>query len=175
MHCGMSSILEAQSSQTARLFDATVHSGLRNSQCMAGDLPEWAQRELGKMGIKDTSAFEDNLYGPIAERKSGLRRDDLVELLLDKSSIYDEMDPWVRGRLISSHKSAIEILDDEGRFRAIARDIIVEVRLIAHTRPLYIDDEELMTFEQSEARRRSEIQEEVEKRATDSHESHQWG
>ena len=85
------------------------------------------------------------------------------------------MDPWVRGRLISSHKSSIEILDDEGRFRAIARDIVVEVRLIAHTRPLYIDDEELMTFEQSEARRRSEIQEEVEKRATDSHESHQWG
>ncbi|MBI31571.1 MAG: hypothetical protein CMB72_03100 [Euryarchaeota archaeon] len=142
---------------------------------MAGDLPEWAQRELGKMGIEDTSAFEDNLYGPIAERKSGLRRDDLVELLLDSTVISDEMDPWVRGRLLSSHKSSIEILDDEGRFRAIAREIIVEVRLIAHTRPLYIDDEELMTFERSEARRRSEIQEEVEKRASDSHESHQWG
>lgn len=142
---------------------------------MVGDLPEWAQRELGKMGIEDTSAFEDNLYGPIAERKSGLRRDDLVELLLDSTVISDEMDPWVRGRLLSSHKSSIEILDDEGRFRAIAREIIVEVRLIAHTRPLYIDDEELMTFERSEARRRSEIQEEVEKRASDSHESHQWG
>ncbi|MBI31630.1 MAG: hypothetical protein CMB72_03400 [Euryarchaeota archaeon] len=142
---------------------------------MVGDLPEWAQRELGKMGIEDTSAFEDNLYGPIAERKSGLRRDDLVELLLDSTVISDKMDPWVRGRLLSSHKSSIEILDDEGRFRAIAREIIVEVRLIAHTRPLYIDDEELMTFERSEARRRSEIQEEVEKRASDSHESHQWG
>ena len=142
---------------------------------MVRDLPEWAQRELGKMGIEDTSAFEDNLYGPIAERKSGLRRDDLVELLLDSTVISDEMDPWVRGRLLSSHKSSIEILDDEGRFRAIAREIIVEVRLIAHTRPLYIDDEELMTFERSEARRRSEIQEEVEKRASDSHESHQWG
>ena len=32
-----------------------------------------------------------------------------------------------------------------------------------------------MTFERSEARRRSEIQEEVEKRASNSHENHQWG
>tara|TARA_B100001996_G_scaffold147960_1_gene112694 strand:+ start:1352 stop:1780 length:429 start_codon:yes stop_codon:yes gene_type:complete len=142
---------------------------------MARDLPEWAERELEKMGIEDTSAFEDNLYGPIADRKSGLRRDDLVELLLDVNSLSGEIDPWVRGRLLSSHKSSIEILDDEGRFRAIAREVIVEVRLIAHTRPQYIDDEELMTFERSEARRRSEIQEQVEKLASNSHESHQWG
>mgnify|MGYP001283373362 CR=1 FL=1 len=142
---------------------------------MARDIPRWAQKELGRMGIEDTSAFDDELYGPIADRKSGLRRDDLVELLLDARSLTGEIDPWIRGRLLSSHKSSIEILDDEGRFRAIARDVIVEVRLIAHTRPQYIDDKELMTFERSEARRRSEIQEEVEKRASNSHESHQWG
>ncbi len=142
---------------------------------MARDIPEWAERELKKMGIEDTSPFEDILYGPIADRKSGLRRDDLVELLLDANSLSGEIDPWVRGRLLSSHKSSIEILDDEGRFRAIAREVIVEVRLIAHTRPQYIDDEELMTFERSEARRRSEIQEQVEKLASNSHESHQWG
>ena len=142
---------------------------------MERDIPSWAQKELGRMGIEDTSAFDDELYGPIADRKSGLRRDDLVELLLDARSLTGEIDPWIRGRLLSSHKSSIEILDDEGRFRAIARDVIVEVRLIAHTRPQYIDDKELMTFERSEARRRSEIQEEVEKRASNSHESHQWG
>ncbi len=143
---------------------------------MARELPQWAQQELGKMGIDDTSSFEDKLYGPIADRKSGLRRDDLVEILLDARSInLLEIDPWIRGRLISSHKSSIEILDDEGRFRAIAREVVVEVRLIAHTRPLYIDDEELMTFERSEARRRNEIQEQVEKLASNSHESHQWG
>jgi len=142
---------------------------------MARELPQWAQHELGKMGIDDTSAFEDELYGPIADRKSGLRRDDLVEILIDARSLSGEIDPWVRGRLISSHKSSIEILDDEGRFRAIAREVVVEVRLIAHTRPLYIDDEELMTYERSEARRRSEIQEQVEKLASNSHESHQWG
>ena len=81
---------------------------------MARELPQWAQQELGKMGIDDTSSFEDKLYGPIADRKSGLRRDDLVEILLDARSInLLEIDPWIRGRLISSHKSSIEILDDE--------------------------------------------------------------
>ncbi|MEE3029752.1 MAG: hypothetical protein VX331_00885, partial [Candidatus Thermoplasmatota archaeon] len=106
---------------------------------MARELPQWAQKELGRMGIDDASAFQDELYGPIADRKSGLRRDDLVEILLDARSISGEIDPWIRGRLISSHKSSIEILDDEGRFRAIAREVVVEIRLIAHTRPLYID------------------------------------
>lgn len=142
---------------------------------MARELPRLAQEELGKMGIDDASTFEDELYGPIADRKSGLRRDDLVEILLDARSISEEIDPWIRGRLLSSHKSSIEILDDEGRFRAVAREVVVEVRLIAHTRPLYIDDEELMTYERSEARRRSEIKEQVEKLASNSHESHQWG
>ena len=116
------------------------------------------------------------MYGPIADRKAGLRRDDLVEILLDARSIdVLEIDPWIRGRLISSHKSSLEIIDSEGRFRALAREVIVEIRLITHTRPPYIDDEELMTFERAEARRRSEIQEQVEKRASNSHENHQWG
>ena len=80
---------------------------------MARELPRWAQEELGKMGIDDASTFEDELYGPIADRKSGLRRDDLVEILLDARSISEEIDPWIRGRLLSSHKSSIEILDDD--------------------------------------------------------------
>ena len=171
----MACIFEAQSSRREIQRNATVHRGLQDSGTMAHQLPEWAQKELGKMGIDDASAFDDELYGPIADRKSGLRRDDLVEILLDARSLTGEIDPWIRGRLISSHKSSIEILDDEGRFRAIAREVVVEIRLIAHTRPLYIDDEELMTYERAEARRRSEIQEEVEKRASNTHESHQWG
>ncbi len=131
--------------------------------------------ELDKMGITDVSDFQDILYGPIADRKAGLRRDDLVEILLDARSLSGDMEPWVRGRLISSHKSSLEIIDSEGRFRALAREVIVEIRLITHTRPPYIDDEELMTFERAEARRRNEIQEQVEKRASNSHENHQWG
>ena len=127
------------------------------------------------MGITDVSDFQDILYGPIADRKAGLRRDDLVEILLDARSLSGDMEPWIRGRLISSHKSSLEIIDSEGIFRALAREVIVEIRLITHTRPPYIDDEELMTFERAEARRRNEIQEQVEKRASNSHENHQWG
>ena len=67
---------------------------------MERDIPSWAQKELGRMGIEDTSAFDDELYGPIADRKSGLRRDDLVELLLDARSLTGEIDPWIRGRLL---------------------------------------------------------------------------
>tara|TARA_B100000902_G_scaffold385236_1_gene426342 strand:+ start:1214 stop:1735 length:522 start_codon:yes stop_codon:yes gene_type:complete len=169
-------ILEGRASEEPTIADATVHSQLPKSQAMTPDYPDWAMVELDKMGITDVSDFQDILYGPIADRKAGLRRDDLVEILLDARSInLLEIDPWIRGRLISSHKSSLEIIDSEGRFRALAREVIVEIRLITHTRPPYIDDEELMTFERSEARRRNEIQEQVEKRASNSHENHQWG
>ena len=46
---------------------------------MTPDYPDWAMVELDKMGISDVSDFQDILYGPIADRKAGLRRDDLVE------------------------------------------------------------------------------------------------
>jgi len=168
-------ILEDKASEGPIIADATVHSPLLKWQAMTSDYPDWAMAELDKMGITDVSDFQDILYGPIADRKAGLRRDDLVEILLDSRSLNGEMDPWIRGRLISSHKSSLEIIDSEGRFRALAREVIVEIRLITHTRPPYIDDEELMTFERAEARRRNEIQEQVEKRASNSHENHQWG
>ena len=168
-------ILEDKASDGLTIADATVHSPLPKSWVMTPDYPDWAMMELDRMGILDVSDFQDILYGPIADRKAGLRRDDLVEILLDARSLSGDMDPWIRGRLISSHKSSLEIIDSEGRFRALAREVIVEIRLIAHTRPPYIDDEELMTFERAEARRRSEIQEQVEKRASNSHENHQWG
>ncbi len=168
-------ILEDRASEGLTIVDATVHSPLPKSQAMAPDYPDWAMVELDKMGITDVSDFQDILYGPIADRKAGLRRDDLVEILLDARSLSGDMEPWIRGRLISSHKSSLEIIDSEGIFRALAREVIVEIRLITHTRPPYIDDEELMTFERAEARRRNEIQEQVEKRASNSHENHQWG
>ncbi len=168
-------ILEGRALEEPTITDATVHSPLPKSSIMTTDYPDWVMVELDRMGISDVSDFQDVLYGPIADRKAGLRRDDLVEILLDARSLTGDMEPWVRGRLISSHKSSLEIIDSEGHFRALAREVIVEIRLITHTRPPYIDDEELMTFERSEARRRSEIQEEVEKRASNSHENHQWG
>jgi len=109
------------------------------------------------------------------DRRSGLRRDDIVEILLDARGLPEGDDPWIRGRLVSSHKSSLEIVDEEERFRAIARDAIVEVRLIAHTRPPYIEDEELLTFEREDIKRRSKLHEKVEKETKENDDSHLWG
>ena len=52
-------------------------------------------------------------------------------------------DPWVRGRMMSRTPTSIEILTIGGRHVYIAREVVVRIDLIAHTRPAYIDDEEL--------------------------------
>ena len=41
-------------------------------------------------------------------------------------------------------KTSLEVLDEDGVQRFIARDTIVQIVLIAHTRPAYIDDKELL-------------------------------
>ena len=70
---------------------------------------------------------------------------------------------FVRGRLLSSGKSSIEILTEEGQSEFIARDVIVKMVLVAHTRPAYIDDKELLAFEREDMKRRSKLHEKVEK------------
>ena len=77
--------------------------------------------------------------------------------------------------LIGTSRSAVEILDDHGEFRSIARDVIVEVRLVTHLRQSYIEDKELMTFEKEDMRRRSNMHEEAERSADGSDDSHLWG
>ncbi len=139
------------------------------------ELPEWAVATWESLGRPDIEALEDRHYGPLIDRRSGLRRDDIVEILLDTRGLPDDFDPWIRGRLVSSHKSSLEIVDEEERFRAIARDAIVEVRLIAHTRPPYIEDDELLTFEREDLKRRSKLHEQVEKQTSEYDDSHLWG
>ncbi len=139
------------------------------------DLPDWAVSAWERLGRPDIDAYRDEHYGPLMDRRSGLRRDDIVEILLDARGLPEGDDPWIRGRLVSSHKSSLEIVDEEERFRAIARDAIVEVRLIAHTRPPYIEDEELLTFEREDIKRRSKLHEKVEKETKENDDSHLWG
>jgi hypothetical protein len=141
----------------------------------ATKLPEWAIDTWQRLGEPELSEIQDDYYGPLMERRSGLRRDDIVEILLDTRGLPDGLDPWIRGRLVSSHKSSLEIVDDEQKFRAIARDAIVEVRLIAHTRPPYIEDEELLTFEREDMMRRTKLHEKVEKDTAENDDSHLWG
>ena len=98
-------------------------------------------------------------HGPLMDRKSGLRKDDLIEVLLDIRMLPEDREPWVRGMLIGTTRNAIEILDQRGDFRSVARDVIVEVRLITHLRRTYIEDRELLKFEKDDMRRRSEMHE----------------
>ncbi len=126
------------------------------------DLPDWALSIWESLGKPEVS--EDVLTGPLLDRRAGMRRDDLVEVMLDARALPEGGDEWVRGRLIGTNKMSVEVLDTEGNYRYIARDVIVEVRLIAHMRPAYIDDNELLQFEREDQKRRTKIHEEVEKK-----------
>ena len=138
------------------------------------DLPDWARRFYEDYGAPDLDGLGDTFQGPLMDRKSGLRRDDIIEVLLDRRMLPDDMDPWVRGMLVGTNGNSIDILDKTGNFRSIARDVIVEVRLVTHLRRSYIEDKELLKFEKDDMRRRSEIHERAEKTG-EGYESSLWG
>lgn len=139
----------------------------------APDLPDWARSIWESLGRPDVC--EDVLTGPLLDRRAGLRRDDLVEILLDARALTEGQEAWVGGRLIGTNKTSIEILDAGGLYRYIARDVIVEVRLIAHMRPAYIDDEELLKYEREDQKRRTKLHEDVEKKTKGGDDDHLWG
>ena len=138
------------------------------------DLPDWARRFYEDYGSPDLDSLDDVFHGPLMDRKSGLRRDDLIEILLDRRMLPDDKDPFVRGMLVGTNRNSIDILDQNGDFRSIARDVIVEVRLVTHLRRTYIEDKELLKFEKDDMKRRSEMHEKAEK-TSDGYESNLWG
>ncbi|MDP6662318.1 MAG: hypothetical protein QF760_00355 [Candidatus Thalassarchaeaceae archaeon] len=139
-----------------------------------GDLPDWAMRLYEDYGSPKLEDLGDVFHGPLMDRKSGLRKDDIIEVLLDRRMLPEGREPWVRGMLIGTTRNAIEILDHSGDFRSVARDVIVEVRLITHLRRTYIEDRELLKFEKDDMRRRSEMHEKAEKTG-EGYESSLWG
>ena len=139
-------------------------------------LPEWAKRFAEEYGAKDLDDRNDVFFGPLSDRRSGLRKDDLIKLLIDARALRAEEDPWVRGMLLATSRNAVEMLDENGEYRSIARDVIVEVRLVTHLRKPYIEDDELLTFEKEDMRRRSNVHEQAERQADGgSDDSHLWG
>ena len=100
---------------------------------------------------------------------------DRVEIQLDARAMSEGEDLWLRGRLLSSGKTSLEILSTDGEHIYLARDVIVRVKLIAHTRPAYIDDAELLEFEREDQKRRSKLHEKVEKKTKGIDDSHLWG
>ena len=139
-----------------------------------GDLPEWATRIHRDYGEPKLSELQDIFLGPLVERKSGLRKDDLVEILLDSRALPENSEPYIRGMLVGTSRNVIEIWDENGDFRSIARDIIVQLRLITHLRKPYIEDKELLTFEKEEIRRRSNLHEEAERLVEGRDDNHVW-
>ena len=139
------------------------------------DLPNWALglwKELGSPALEKLQSVHN---GDLLDRRNGLRRDDLIEILIDARALLPDADPWVRGRLISSGKTSLEVLDEDGVQRFIARDTIVQIVLVAHTRPAYIDDKELLAFEREDMKRRSTLHEKVENETTGNDDAHLWG
>jgi len=138
-------------------------------------LPEWALPMWKDMGSPNLDEVADVVNGDLLKRRHGLRRDDFIEILLDARTLVEGADPWIRGRLLSSGKSSLEILCDDGRTHFVARETIARILLTAHTRPAYIDDKDLLAFERADMKRRSSLHEKVEKESKGSDDSHLWG
>ncbi|MGB1475869.1 MAG: hypothetical protein ACPG73_06690 [Candidatus Poseidoniaceae archaeon] len=139
------------------------------------DLPDWAKKMWKDLGSPDISELQSVHTGDLMERRHGLRKDDLVEVQLDARALRGDDPTWVKGRLLSSGKSSLEILTAEGEHSYIAREVIVKIVLIAHTRPAYIDDKELLEFERADQKRRTNLHEKVEKKTKGNDDSHLWG
>lgn len=139
------------------------------------EVPDWAEKILKQMGSPKIEDFVSVVKGDLLERRHGLRRDDIISIQLDSRSLRDDDEHIMRGRLLSSGKTSIELLDEDGIHQYIARDVIVKITLICHTRPAYIDDSELLTFERADMKRRNKLHETVEKKTNKSDDSHLWG
>tara|TARA_B100001996_G_scaffold200843_1_gene153741 strand:+ start:56 stop:481 length:426 start_codon:yes stop_codon:yes gene_type:complete len=139
------------------------------------DLPDWAKSMWEELGSPELSEVESVHTGDLMGRRHGLRKDDIVEIQLDARSLREGDETWVKGRLLSSGKSSIELLTIEGEHIYLAREVIVRIVLIAHTRPAYIDDKELLEFERADQKRRSNLHERVEKKTKGNDDSHLWG
>ena len=73
------------------------------------DLPDWAKTMWEDMGSPELQGLESVHNGDLLERRQGLRRDDFVELHLNVQAFSDPEDAHIRGRLISSGKSSLEL------------------------------------------------------------------
>ncbi len=78
-------------------------------------LPKWAVPLWEDMGSPNLSDVDGVNNGDLLERRHGLRKDDFVEVQLDARAFAEGDETWIRGRLLSSGKSSIEILCEDGK------------------------------------------------------------
>ena len=137
-------------------------------------LPEWVRRMYVENGSPDLNENKDNFHGPLIDRKHGLRKDDLIEITIDNRALTKDEDRKVGGMLIGTTRNSVDILDSNGNFISIARDVIVQIKIIAHMRKPYLEDDELLTFEKEDMRRRANVQEKAEKNIEGRRDGHIW-
>ena len=137
-------------------------------------LPEWARRMYVENGSPDLNKNKDIFYGALIDRKHGLRKDDLIEITIDNRVLTKDGDRKVGGMLIGTTRNSVDILDSNGSFISIARDVIVQIEIIAHMRKPYLEDDELLTFEKEDMRRRVNVQEKAEKNIEGRRDGHIW-
>ena len=137
-------------------------------------LPEWARRMYVENGSPDLNENKDNFHGSLIDRKHGLRKDDLIEITIDNRVLTKDEDRKVGGMLIGTTRNSVDILDSNGNFISIARDVIVQIKIIAHMRKSYLEDDELLTFEKEDMRRRANVQEKAEKNIEGRRDGHIW-
>ena len=139
------------------------------------NLPDWAIPLWEELGCPDLQANSDVLEGSLLGRRHGLRMDDIIEIELDARAYPKDSDLTIRGRLMSSGKNMIEIKSNDGEVSYVAKDVIVRMKLVAHMRPPYIDDEELIAYEKEDQKRRTKLHERIEKKTQGGNDSHLWG
>tara|TARA_Y100001980_G_C14556862_1_gene351639 strand:+ start:39574 stop:40041 length:468 start_codon:yes stop_codon:yes gene_type:complete len=155
------------------MFSGTVSN--RRKRRNEVKLPDWAVPLWEELGCPDLDSNSDILDGSLLSRRHGLRMDDLVEIELDARAYPKDSDLTIKGRLMSSGKNMIEIKSNEGDISYIAKDVIVRMKLVAHMRPPYIDDEELIAYEKEDQKRRTKLHEKIEKKTQGGNDSHLWG
>ncbi len=138
------------------------------------NLPDWANKIYEKHGSPELIDTKDIFHGALIDRRYGLRKDDLVEIVINKLVLNKDQNNVARGMLIGTSRNSVDILDEDGIFRSIGRENIVEIRLVSHMRKTYLEDEELLKFEKEDIRRRTNVQEQAEKQAEGQRDSHIW-
>ena len=137
-------------------------------------LPDWARQIYEKHGSPNLKNTVDVFHGPLIDRRYGLRKDDLVEIIIDNRVLKNGESNRIGGMLIGTSRNSVDILDNNGDFRAISRDVIIEIKLVIHMRRTYLEDEELLKFEKEDIKRRTNVQEMAEKQAEGRIDSHIW-
>ncbi len=138
------------------------------------NLPEWAKKMYIENGSPNLKETEDVFHGPLIDRKHGLRKDDLIEISIDDRVLSQKENRKIGGMLIGTTRNSVDILDTEGNFLSISKDSIIQIKIIIHLRKTYLEDEELLTFEKEDMRRRANVQEKAEKNAEGSRDGHIW-